>query len=66
METRGGIEYLLKAERRYVSFHATLPQAQQAAEEYPEHTDILVQATSGSLQCWSYDWDSKSWEQGAR
>jgi hypothetical protein len=58
------VEYLLKAERRYVSFHATLQDAQQAAEDYPKHTDIYVQTTTGALRSWSYDWETGTWERG--
>jgi hypothetical protein len=58
------VGYLLKAERRYVSFHATLPDAQEAAEDYPEQTDLLVHTTSGALVAWCYDWETRTWERG--
>ena len=64
MESRAAIAYLLKADRRYLSFHATLPDAQEAAEGYPKEMDLLVHTTSGASQSWCYDWDTKTWERG--
>ena len=64
MESRADIAYVLKAERRYVSFHATLPDAQEAAEGYPKETDLLVHTTSGAPHSWCYHWDTKTWERG--
>ena len=65
MESRAAISYLLKAERRYVSFHATFSDAQEAAEGYPNETDLLVYTTSGGApHSWCYDWDTKTWERG--
>ena len=64
MESRAAIAYLLKAERRYVSFHTTLPEAQEAAEGYPKETDLLVHTTSGAPHSWCYDRGTKTWERG--
>ena len=64
MESDRAVGYLLKAERRYVSFHATLPDAQEAAEGYPKETDLLVHTTSGALYAWYYDWETRTWERG--
>jgi hypothetical protein len=64
MESNCAVGYLLKAERRYVSFHGTLQDAQLAAEGFPENTDLFVQTTTGALHSWAYDWGTGTWERG--
>ena len=61
------VGYLLKAERHYISFHATLPEAQEAAEGFPKQAELLVQTTFGTLHSWYYDWETNTWnERGGR
>jgi hypothetical protein len=64
MESRVGIAYLLKAKPRYVSFHATLRDAQEAGQDFPIDTDLVVHSTSGASVAWYYDWGTKAWERG--